>query len=592
MLHTTLSLRDEHRLILRVLDSLELALGQWRRAGAATPGKCAAYVAFLREFADGCHHRKEEDLLFATLARVDAETADSPITQVTAEHAHLRALTLEMATQAAAAESGDPTALNRLLASGGELAAVLRRHIDKEEHCLFGMAEQTIRGDVRAELLAACRVLEAEPDFQRRYAEGRALAERLAADQDLPPARLASTAAPASHGDTFIGHHAEKHAIAGAAQALWQAYRTPLPPEPGTELAAHCARALASDAIGLPRQALERIGRRIEAEPLLWKLLPGGMLRLFFPVTGDPDLITAGTVVAIVMLYDVATERALYAHPVFAGPEANPLLKHIGGLMAQPRAQAGENGVSATRRLLLHKMAIWDAYERECRESGPVTASARWRARYGWALVRLYFCERCSACRWGSPFFDGDSGPAWLADASPAALPASPPACDATGVVAAIRASLAWQVETAYARRGGFELAERPRLIVPLAGGWTIAVFPTDAAIVDGGSLVAAAAYHHAPTRETRWVQCLAAGGEAETLFQCGDDALGLPLPGDAEGRGRRLHYAEWRRLAWSQFWLDELELGVQAASARWLSNYWRALEILFGRAPDTRPPG
>ncbi|HMM74713.1 MAG TPA: hemerythrin domain-containing protein [Gammaproteobacteria bacterium] len=583
IVHATLSLRDEHRLILRVLDSLEIALGQWREAGAAAPGQCAAFAEFLREFADGCHHRKEEELLFATLARANAATAGSPVMQLAMEHERLRALARDIAIHAAPAEAGDRTALSRLLDSGAELAAVLRRHIDKEEHCLFGMAEQIIRGNGYAELVAALRVLEAEPNYRRRYARGRALAERLATDHGLPPARLVSAAAPTSRADAFISHHADDPARAAAPteRAPWQACRIPLLPEPGTELAAHCAHALASEAVGLLHRALERVGRRIAHDPMLWKALPGGYLRLFFSVTGQVDRIESGTVVAIVLLYDVASERTLYAHPVYASPEANPLLKHVGGPMAQPRAQVGENGVSATRRLLYHKMAIWDAHVRERRRLGPDAASQRWRARYGWSLVRLYFCERCAACRWGSPFFAGDDGMPLRVETGPADGSDSRPGDETDPAVTAIRASPAWRIETAYARRGGFRLTEVPRLVTALGDDWTIAVFPTDAEILDGGSIVAAAAYHHRPTGGTHWVQCLVAGAEAETLFVSGD-ALGLPFPGGSYGPQPGLRYAAWRRRAWSRFWLDELELGVHAASTRWLTGYWQALRLLF----------
>ncbi len=580
MVNASFPLRDEHRLILRVLDGLDLALERWGEAGAASPGQGAAFVEFLREFADGCHHRKEEELLFPVLASLHFDAGGSPVAQLLGEHLRLRTLTREFSAQIAGAEAGDSAALASLRAAGRELAATLRRHVDKEEHCLFGMADAVILGKDLEHLLAAYQALEATPEFDAPYTRGRQLAARLVADLGVPAARPARASRPTGRA-TVAAHAVASTDERAVASAVWQHYRTPLSPDPGTELASQCARALASDPIGLIRQALERIGRRLSPEPMLWKLLPGGFLRLFFPVLGQPDHLESSTVVAVVLLHELASERTLYAHPVFAGPEANPLLKHLGGPMAQPRAQAGENGVTATRRLLYHKISIWDAYERERPLLGFEEATRRWRARYGWSLVRLYFCERCSACRWGSPFLEGDGGAPFQYEKGHAPPMHAKRRGEWADTVAAIRASKAWRIESAYARRGAFELGEQPRLVARVNGDWTLALFPTDVEILDGGSIVAAAAYYHEPSRETRWVQCLAAGEEAETLFMSGDDALGLPQPGGRHGRGPR-RYAEWRRHAWSRFWLDELEIGVHAASQRWLASYWDALRKLL----------
>lgn len=574
----TRTLRDEHRLILHVLDSFEITLGRWEQAGAAHPGQGVAFLAFLREFSDGCHHRKEEELLFPSLADLHLDPDHGPVAQVLAEHDRMRVLARGIAAHVDAAEAGDAAALGALLSKGRELTDVLRRHIDKEEHCLFGMADDAIRGDDLARLTVSYHALESAPEFRRRYEHGRHLAADLTAERGpLPavrPAGAPSSAAPRADA-------AARPFASAVTVEPWQLYRTPLLPDPGTELAVQCARALTSEPVNLLRQALARIGRRISPDPMLWKRLPGGLLRLFFPVFGEPDHIEPATVVAIVLLHEIANERTLYAHPVYAGPEANPLLKHVGGPMSRPRAQAGENGVSATRRLLHQKISIWEAFERERSRLGPEEATRRWRARYAWSLVRLYFCERCSACRWGSPYFEGDGGTAFRAGARLADdAGARRKGEEWASAAAAIRSSAAWQIEAAYARRGGFALGEDARLGARLAGDWTLVIFPTDAEILDGGSIVAAAAYYHEPTRETRWVQCLSAGAEAETVFLAGDGALGLPLPGDPQGRERQ-RYAEWRRQAWTAFWLDELELGVHAASTRWLDHYWAALRTL-----------
>jgi hypothetical protein len=377
-------------------------------------------------------------------------------------------------------------------------------------------------------------------------------------------------------------------------ESIWRGYATHLGLDVDLALRSRIERALASPAVATQRATLEQIGLRIDPEPILWKYLPGPHLRLFFPVTGEGHPIELGSVVAIVLLYDVATERTLYAHPVHAGPGANPLLKHIGGPMAQPKAQAGANGDRATLRLLEHKMALWACLERERNTLGSEEADRRWRERYAWALVRLYFCERCSACRWGSPFFDGIGeapyrSPRVEAQRTKPDLPRG-----WQEIVAPILQSDIWKVEVAYARRGGFVTREDPQLLLQLDEEFSLTIFPTDAEFLTGGSIVALAVYFHEPTREVRYAFCLSAGPEAEMLFLHGDRAMGLPVPrtGTA-GAAAREAYAGWRREAWSQFWLDELELGLHEASGNWLTAYWDALRSLVegNKTRDTQAP-
>lgn len=360
---------------------------------------------------------------------------------------------------------------------------------------------------------------------------------------------------------------------------FWREYADRLPIDPGTSLANRIERALASAPVKIQRRLLERVGRWMEPKPLLWKLLPGDRLRLFFPVRGRPDRIEEGDVVAIVMLYDVNEERALYAHPVHAGPGANPLMQHLDGPMAQPKAQEGDNGDRATRRLLQHKRAIWDEFLRERESLDPGQASERWRERYAWSLVRLYFCERCPGCRWGSPFFSGVDGTEHLSsagvDAPAALLMQGWQALDEQ-----IRKSTAWNIEDHYAQRGDFRLARRPNLMTPLDDKNVVAVYPSDAGFIDGGVLVGAVVFLHRPSAEVRTVHCLCAGPEVEMLFRQGARALGLPaLQG---GAARLERYARWRAEAWSRFWLAELELGIHEASQRWSAGFQQALRDLL----------
>ena len=374
--------------------------------------------------------------------------------------------------------------------------------------------------------------------------------------------------------------------VSQAAEPLWRLiasqYRRPL----DATLRRHVSAALASDALRMQRELLEPLGLRIDPEPALWKYLPGPALRLFLRVDGDSPAVEEGQVVAVVLLHDPQSDRTLYAHPIHAGARANPLLGHLHGPMATPKAQEGANGDRATLRLLEHKRAIWDQFLLEREQLEPHDAGRRWRERYSWALVRLYFCERCPGCGWGSPFFDGISGQPHRAprtERSPAQIT---PGLTA-GFFERLRESAAWAVETAYVRRGGLAVNHTPALAAWLDRDMVFAAFPTDVEFIDAGVPVGLALYADASTASVRHAHVLTAGPEPEPALLHGERALGLPRPqpGEADAAARD-SYARWRARGWSQFWLRELEDGPYAASESWLTGYWDALARLFGLKP------
>ncbi len=331
------------------------------------------------------------------------------------------------------------------------------------------------------------------------------------------------------------------------------------------------------------RTLLGRTGLQVESQTIVYKDLSDSLVRLMFPVTGGP--IADGAVVSVVCLFDRQSDRTLYAHPMHAGPGLNPLMRHPDGPMAAPKSQAGADGDRASRRIIEHKQALWDRLVRERPALGEEEAGRRWREGYYWSLQRLYFCSGCTPCKWGSPFFDGldPSVPRKAIVATPAN---SAPLMDKaySAIVADVLSSDEWRVESAYVQRGGFTVIEIPHLLKKLDSEFVQVVFPTNALLLQAGALVAVAFTSHLPSRRVVFSHCLCAGPEAEIHFMKGDVAFGLPRPQPgATGEDARSAYRSWRRSAWSQFWLNDLESGLAVASETWLQEFWVALEELFG---------
>jgi hemerythrin-like domain-containing protein len=131
-------LKAEHRVIERVLTALERFAAQDRIAADAFHGA----IDFLRNFADGCHHAKEENELFPRLEVAGVPRRDGPIGCMLDEHERGRALMRRMSESVDAAARGDENARRTLRLAVAEYVSLLREHIMKEDQVLFELADR------------------------------------------------------------------------------------------------------------------------------------------------------------------------------------------------------------------------------------------------------------------------------------------------------------------------------------------------------------------------------------------------------------------------------------------------------------------
>lgn len=131
-------LRNEHRVIEQVLSSMERMTQEFLRAGAIERGPAEAALDFIRTFADRGHHAKEEDRLFPALEANGFPRGGGPTGVMLAEHEQGRALVRAMA---GAVEERKLTEFAKAFL---EFNRHLRAHIQKEDHCLFPMADSAL----------------------------------------------------------------------------------------------------------------------------------------------------------------------------------------------------------------------------------------------------------------------------------------------------------------------------------------------------------------------------------------------------------------------------------------------------------------
>ncbi|HCV36266.1 MAG TPA: hypothetical protein DF783_05000 [Acidimicrobiaceae bacterium] len=151
----TALLREEHQLIVAVAGALDRVLSVDTAGGPPGIGTVDACTKFFRNYADACHHAKEENLLFPALEACGMERDTGPIAVMLHEHEQGRALVEAMGQLVERASTGDREADSDLRAAASSFVNLITSHIAKEDGILFEMADQLIQGPACDDLCAA-----------------------------------------------------------------------------------------------------------------------------------------------------------------------------------------------------------------------------------------------------------------------------------------------------------------------------------------------------------------------------------------------------------------------------------------------------
>ena len=148
----TEALKQDHQVIESVLAALQrlmqspeaTPLDVWRKA-----------VDFISNFADRCHHLKEEKILFPALEERGMPSEGGPIGMMLFEHEQGRAYVKRM-IEALELAKEDPEAATPILFEKAEAySRLLQQHINKENEILFEMADGVLSPQEQKDLLRA-----------------------------------------------------------------------------------------------------------------------------------------------------------------------------------------------------------------------------------------------------------------------------------------------------------------------------------------------------------------------------------------------------------------------------------------------------
>lgn len=198
-MNPTQILSDEHRIIEIVLSTLERITEEALQINRLDRESAEQAIDFIRNFADGCHHYKEENLLFVTLIEKGLPQQGGPVGQMLVEHEQGRQFVAGMARNVEAASSGDAGAVREFAQNAGGYVQLLRAHILKEDNVLFRMAGRILDDEDRCKLMQSFSETETHHMGEGTHARYLGLAANLAKKYGVPHELLHNASCGCSH---------------------------------------------------------------------------------------------------------------------------------------------------------------------------------------------------------------------------------------------------------------------------------------------------------------------------------------------------------------------------------------------------------
>jgi hemerythrin-like domain-containing protein len=172
-------LMSEHRVIERVITSLETAAAALSSGANIRPEFFLQAADFVRGFADGCHHKKEEGVLFKALAANGLPEDQGPVGMMLLEHEQGRGFIRGLRAAAQDLANGNQAARAEVVKNALGYGSLLRQHIQKEDKVLFPMADQVIPLDEHDAVIDGFEHVEHEETGAGVHEKYLALAEAL-----------------------------------------------------------------------------------------------------------------------------------------------------------------------------------------------------------------------------------------------------------------------------------------------------------------------------------------------------------------------------------------------------------------------------
>ncbi len=138
---------NEHRLIRRYLDNLEVAAGFIYEGEVMNEELFDLFFDFSKSFMDSFHHFKEEYVLFLKLAEKKGGTIDSQIVSLRDQHERGRNFLKQVHRSLPGYLKKDESASANLSENLGYFVLLQKQHLNRENHVFIPMARKTFSED-------------------------------------------------------------------------------------------------------------------------------------------------------------------------------------------------------------------------------------------------------------------------------------------------------------------------------------------------------------------------------------------------------------------------------------------------------------
>lgn len=178
----TANLENDHVHILRLIEVMEVITQQ----PEPNVEHLETIVGLIRNFADGLHHKKEEDLLFPKLVEKGFSFEAGSVAVMMQDHVEGRKFVKGIADNILAYKEGSRQAIGEIYRNMFGYIELLRAHINKENHVLFRMADNVLMEEEQNVLLGEFTKLERCPDEEGSVAGYLKQIELLGKNYNIP----------------------------------------------------------------------------------------------------------------------------------------------------------------------------------------------------------------------------------------------------------------------------------------------------------------------------------------------------------------------------------------------------------------------
>jgi hemerythrin-like domain-containing protein len=182
---------QEHELIVEVLASLKAMADELAAGSSVSRQDVADFGRFFRDFADKCHHGKEEDRLFVKMVEAGFPQDSGPVAVMLAEHEEGRQEVRGLVAIGSGSGVLSDAEQARVIQYASEFVPLLYAHIQKENNILYPMAQNAISPEQFEALDQSCEAFDQEIRGKLNVAGLKQLATRLAARYPADSASLA-----------------------------------------------------------------------------------------------------------------------------------------------------------------------------------------------------------------------------------------------------------------------------------------------------------------------------------------------------------------------------------------------------------------